>query len=124
MRLKEKLYNQCQDALKHRLEVIKNTISDKIKIEPVGFLTNPSPVSSIDSESFKILEKTIRDMFPNSIVVPGLVGGGTDSRYFYEISDDVYRFYPTRIGPNSMKRFHGIDEKIRKDNLGRSIELK
>ena len=28
MRLKEKLYNQCQDALKHRLEVIKNTISD------------------------------------------------------------------------------------------------
>ena len=95
---------------------IINTISDKIKIEPVGFLTNPSPVSSIDSESFKILEKTIRDMFPNSIVVPGLVGGGTDSRYFYEISDDVYRFYPTRIGPNSMKRFHGIDEKIRKDN--------
>ena len=95
---------------------ITNTISNKINVETVGFLTNPSPVSSVDSENFKILEKTIRDLFPNSIVVPGLVGGGTDARYFYEISDDVYRFYPTRIGPNSMKRFHGIDEKIRKDN--------
>lgn len=102
---------------------IENTISDKIRVEPVGFLTNPSPVSSVDSEAFKILEKTIRDMFPNSIVVPGLVGGGTDARNFYEISDDVYRFYPIRIGPNSMKRFHGIDEKISKDNYEEIIEF-
>ena len=102
---------------------ITNTISNKINVESVGFLTNPSPVSSIDSENFKILEKIIRDMFPNSIVVPGLVGGGTDARYFYEISDDVYRFYPTRIGPNSKKRFHGIDEKISKDNYKEIIEF-
>ena len=104
-------------------EHIKSTISDKIKVEPVGFLTNPSPVSSIDSEAFKTLEKTIRDMFPNSIVVPGLVGGGTDARYFYEISDDVYRFYPIRIGPDSMTRFHGIDEKISKDNYREIVEF-
>ncbi len=102
---------------------IVSTISDKIKVEPVGFLTNPSPVSSIDSDAFKILEQTIRDMFPKSIVVPGLVGGGTDARYFYEISDDVYRFYPTRIGPDSMTRFHGIDEKISKDNYKEIIEF-
>ena len=102
---------------------IENTISDKVKVEPVGFLTNPSPVSSIDSESFKILEKTIRDMFPNSIVVPGLVGGGTDARYFYEISDDVYRFYPVRLGPESLTRFHGIDEKISKDNYIQIVEF-
>lgn len=95
---------------------IENTILDKIKVEPVGFLTDPSPVSSIDSEAFKTLEQTIRDMFPTSIVVPGLVGGGTDARYFYDISDDVYRFYPMRLAPDSMTRFHGIDEKISKDN--------
>ena len=95
---------------------IINTVSDKVRVESVGFLTNPSPVSSTNCEGFKILEKTIRGMFPKSIVVPGLVGGGTDARYFYKISDDVYRFYPTRIGPNSMKRFHGIDEKISKEN--------
>jgi carboxypeptidase PM20D1 len=102
---------------------IESTISDKIKVEPVGFLTNPSPVSSIDSEAYKTLEKTIRSMFPSSIVVPGLVGGGTDARYFYEISDDVYRFYPIRITPESMTRFHGIDEKISKDNYKEIIEF-
>ncbi|TMM56860.1 M20/M25/M40 family metallo-hydrolase [Maribacter algarum] len=97
-------------------EHIKNTISDKIKVERVGFLTNPSPVSSIDSEGYQTLQQTIRDVFPSSVVIPGLVGGGTDARYFYEVSDDVYRFYPIRLGPESMTRFHGIDEKISKDN--------
>ena len=97
-------------------EHIKSTISDKIKVERVGFLTNPSPVSSIDSEGYQVLQQTIRDVFPTSVVIPGLVGGGTDARYFYEVSDDVYRFYPIRLGPESMTRFHGIDEKISKDN--------
>jgi carboxypeptidase PM20D1 len=102
---------------------IENTISGKIKVEPVGFLTNPSPVSSIDSEAYKNLEKTIRDMFPNSIVVPGLVGGGTDARYFYDISDDVYRFYPIRLDPEGLSRFHGIDEKISKENYKEIIKF-
>ena len=95
---------------------IVNTVSDKVRVEEVGFLTNPSPVSSVESENFKILEQTIRDIYPNSIVVPGLVGGGTDARSFYDISDDVYRFYPIKLAPDSMSRFHGIDEKISKEN--------
>ena len=102
---------------------VEGTISNKIKVAPVGFLTNPSPVSKIDSEAYKVLEKTIRSMFPNSIVVPGLVGGGTDARYFYDISDDVYRFYPIRLSPETRTRFHGIDEKISKENYKEIIEF-
>lgn len=104
-------------------EHIVTTISEKIRVEPVGFLTNPSPVSSIDSEAFKVLEQTIRDIYPNSIVVPGLVGGGTDARYFYDISDDVYRFYPIRLSPENLTRFHGIDEKISKENYKEIVEF-
>ena len=102
---------------------IENIISDKIKVEPVGFLTNPSPISSIESESFKTIEKTIRSVFPTSIVVPGLTGGGTDARYFYDVSDDVYRFYPIRLNPKTLTRFHGIDEKINKENYKELIQF-
>lgn len=102
---------------------IEATISDKIKVEPVGFLTNPSPVSSVDSDAFKNLEQTIRNIFPDAIVVPGLVGGGTDARYFYDISDDVYRFYPLRINSENMTGFHGIDEKITKENYKEIIQF-
>nr|WP_297788523.1 M20 family peptidase [uncultured Allomuricauda sp.] len=100
---------------------IQKTVGDNITVELAGFATNPSPVSGIDSEAFKNLEKTIRSVFPEAVVVPGLIGGGTDARYFYDVSDDVYRFYPIRIGPDSMTRFHGIDEKIEKDNYKEMI---
>ena len=102
---------------------VENTVSDKIRVEAAGFLTNPSPVSGIDSEAFRILEKTIRSVFPEAVVVPGLIGGGTDARYFYEVSDDVYRFYPIRLGPESMSMLHGIDEKISKENYREIIEF-
>jgi carboxypeptidase PM20D1 len=102
---------------------IESIVSDKVRVEPVGFLTNPSPVSSVDSESYKTLEKTIRGLYPGTVVVPGLVGGGTDGRYFYEIAEDVYRFYPMRINPESMTRFHGIDEKISKENYREILEF-
>jgi len=102
-------------------EHIQETIGDGIKVEIAGFSTNPSPVSGIDSDAFKNLETTIRSVFPEVVVVPGLIGGGTDARYFYDVSDDVYRFYPIRIGPDSMTRFHGIDEKISKENYKEMI---
>ncbi|MGN7514030.1 MAG: M20 family peptidase [Allomuricauda sp.] len=102
-------------------EHIIEVVGDKVKVELAGFATNPSPVSGIDSDAFKNLEKTIRSVFPEAVVVPGLIGGGTDARYFYGVSDDVYRFYPIRLGPDSMTRFHGIDEKIGKDNYKEMI---
>lgn len=102
---------------------IEATVSDKVRVEPVGHLTNPSPVSSVESEAFQILAKTIRNQNPEALVVPGLVGGGTDARNFYQISDEVYRFYPMRINAESMTRFHGIDEKISKENYKEIIEF-
>ena len=104
-------------------EHIENTISSKIRVEKTGFLTNPSPSSRIDTDSYKLLESTIRSVFPETVVVPGLIGGGTDARYFYKISDDVYRYYPLRISPETMSRFHGIDEKISKENYKEIIQF-
>lgn len=104
-------------------EHIKNTVGEKIRVEPVGFLTNPSRVSEIDSDAYRTLEKTIRSLFNDAIVVPGLVGGGTDARYFYDVSDDVYRFYPVKIDKDNMKGFHGIDEKISKENYKEIIQF-
>lgn len=95
---------------------IESTVSDLVRVEEVGFLTNPSPVSTVASQTYKTLEQTIRNQFPTTIVVPGLVGGGTDARYFYEVAEEVYRFYPMRLDSKSMTRFHGIDEKISKEN--------
>ncbi|WP_026953118.1 M20 family peptidase [Algoriphagus mannitolivorans] len=102
---------------------IKSIVSDKVQVEPVGFLTNPPPVSSADAEPYKILEKTMRSLHPETVVVPGLVGGATDSRYFYPVSEQVYRFHPMRLDSTSMQRFHGIDEKLGKENYKEIIQF-
>ncbi|MBC2839813.1 M20 family peptidase [Robiginitalea sp. SC105] len=102
-------------------EHIRETVHDTIRIEPEGFLTNPSPVSGVESEGFAVLQNTIRGLFPDAVVVPGLVGGGTDARYFYDVSEDVYRFYPMRLHESNFGRFHGIDEKISKENYAEII---
>ncbi|WP_431161869.1 M20 family peptidase [Flagellimonas beolgyonensis] len=104
-------------------EHVQETVGDKIKVELAGFTTDPSPVSGIESEAFKNLELTIRSVFPEAVVVPGLIGGGTDARYFYDVADDVYRFYPIRLEPDSFTRFHGIDEKISKENYREMVEF-
>lgn len=104
-------------------EHVQETLGDKIKVELAGFSVDPSPVSGIDSEAFKNLELTIRSVFPEAVVVPGLIGGGTDARYFYDVADDVYRFYPIRLEPDSFTRFHGIDEKISKENYREMVEF-
>jgi acetylornithine deacetylase/succinyl-diaminopimelate desuccinylase-like protein len=58
------------------------------------------------------LVATIHELFPDAVVAPGLVLGGTDSRHFGVIADDVYRFIPVRLGPGDLERFHGTDEPI------------
>jgi carboxypeptidase PM20D1 len=76
----------------------------------------------LEKEKYKKLEK-IREIFQKLLVIPSMIGGATDARYFYEISDEVYRFYPLRMDSTSLTRFHGIDEKIGKENYKEIIEF-
>jgi len=72
----------------------------------------PSPISSVDTESFRLLERTMRQVVPAALVVPWLVVGGTDSRNFTSISAEVYRIGAMRLGPDDTKRAHGTDERV------------
>ena len=55
---------------------------------------------------------TIRGMDENILVAPYMVRGGTDSKYFYAVSPNVYRFMMIRVDPETIKYVHGIDEHV------------
>ena len=76
------------------------------------FSTEPSPVAEIDSESYRTIEKTIRQIFPKTVVAPALLVAATDSRHYIPLADNVYRFLPQRLSPKDIARIHGIDERI------------
>uniref|UniRef100_A0A4W5PR23 Peptidase M20 domain containing 1 n=1 Tax=Hucho hucho TaxID=62062 RepID=A0A4W5PR23_9TELE len=100
------------------LEFIQSTVGDeRVKIELVdGF--DPLPVSSYDETSFgfQTIKKTLLDQFPQVTVAPGLCIGNTDSRHYTDLTKDIYRFTPTWIRPGDTQRFHGINERISKEN--------
>jgi len=98
-----------QDVLEHVRAVIRDP---RVTTEPIGTPSEPSEVSDVASPDFALLQRTIGQVFPEAIVAPALVLGGTDARHYGAVADDVYRFSPYRFGPSDLSRAHGIDERI------------
>lgn len=91
----------------------KTTINDpRVTITPLKQVWNPSPVSDLESESFAQLQKTIRQVFPGTVVAPYLVTGATDSRHYLVLTNNVFKIVPVVITPEDLKRPHGTNERI------------
>lgn len=100
------------DSIKDVERYIKEVIDDpRVQIEAF-MASEASPVSSIDSLGYKLIEQTIRRLDDSLLVAPYLVQGGTDAKNFYPLSDNVYRFMMVRLNPQTLKRFHGVNEQI------------
>jgi carboxypeptidase PM20D1 len=120
------------ESIATTIESIRRIVDDaRVKIKPFefgplgirGFYSEPSPVSSVNSPSFVALKQTIQQVFPEVCVAPGLVIAATDSRHFADLSDNVFRFCPFRLGPGDLARIHGIDERISIDNYERIVKF-
>jgi carboxypeptidase PM20D1 len=77
---------------------------------------DPSPVSPTDSMGYELLAGMIRGFDDKILVAPYLIQGGTDARYFYRVSPNVYRFIMARATPETLRQVHGIDERIPVDD--------
>lgn len=98
-----------EDVIAH----VKSVMNDeRITITKGGFVSEPSKLSATDNEQFKILNTTILQLFPNVVVAPYLVVGGTDSRHYGELTDNIYRFSPIHLNKNNQKSFHGLNERV------------
>lgn len=103
--------------------IVKLINDDRISVEVLTQSTEPSSFSETNSDSFKLIERTIYQLFPDVVVSPGLLGGGTDSKHFQSVADNVYRFYPTRINPENKGGFHGNNEHITVANYFETIQF-
>ena len=114
--------DDVDDVLAHVRDVVDD---ERVKIEIVKRTPprEPSPVSPVGSETFVALQRTIRSLFPNAIVVPYLVLGGTDARHYARLSDNVYRFSPYRMGTEALELAHGTNERIEVANLKRGVRF-
>jgi carboxypeptidase PM20D1 len=80
-----------------------------------------SPVSPVDGPAYQSLVQTIRQAFPDAVAAPYLVSGATDARYYAALSPAVYRFSPYLLDASLLKTIHGVDERVRIEDLGRMV---
>ncbi|WP_240989118.1 M20 family peptidase [Salipiger mangrovisoli] len=98
---------------------------DRITITDISASTPATAVADPDGPGYKALEKTIRQIWGNDLIVaPFFVIGGSDSKHFQAraFAPDVYTI--TGIQLDSMKEFagfHGVNERIKVDEYGKTI---
>lgn len=98
---------------------------DRRKISLFGVdALEPAPVSPVDAESFQILSGTIKhtlkplDQDSELIVTPYLMPANTDTKFFWRLTRNIYRFTPINLVHN-LNRAHTTDEFIRADEFVR-----
>ena len=92
---------------------IQSALGDLPVTVEAGQTSPPTSVSATQDSTFRLLQRTIRQVTSDSVVVaPYLVPGATDSRYYADATDHVYRLIPYTLTPDDRGRIHGVDERI------------
>ena len=104
-------------------QVARTLNHDKFELYALPGASEASKVSPTASEPYRLINRTVREVFPGTLVTPGLMIGGTDSRHFSEISEHIFRFSPVRAKSEDLARFHGTNERISTDNLAELIRF-
>jgi carboxypeptidase PM20D1 len=106
------------------MEHVRTTVAnERVELKGAPDAYDPPPVSPTASASYQLINRTIRSLFPGTVVAPSLMIGGTDSRHFSAISDNIYRFSPVRARAEDLPRFHGTNERIATSNLAELVRF-
>lgn len=109
-----------EDVIAHIEHVTRNIEGLTVKAGTSGIRgAGASPVSPIDNRAYAILHAVAKDATDGASVAPGLVLGATDSRYANAITENVYRFMPALMSLEELSGFHGTNERISVENMGR-----
>lgn len=69
-----------------------------------------APESSMETEGCKAMKMSVEKVYPGLPIVPFVLAGGTDSRHFLEVTDQVLRFSPMHAAPEQGRGVHGDNE--------------
>ncbi|HOG53169.1 MAG TPA: M20/M25/M40 family metallo-hydrolase [Bacillota bacterium] len=103
-------FGETPESVKAELE---RAIGDeRVKVVPIGHQQAPSKVARVDNAQFGLLHSAIKRHFPDAVVIPGLLTGGTDTKHYAGLTDSVYRFIPIKLTHELAEGVHGINERI------------
>ena len=81
-----------------------------------------SDVSSWEADGFDLIGRSLREVYGDVAVTPGLMIAGSDSRHYGQVADDAYRFNPFELTQENLSGFHGTNERMGVDNFVMGIK--
>ncbi len=99
---------------------VRRAIADPGIVIHVDSGREASPTSRTETRGFRLVERSLREVYPNAVVAPALIIGGTDAKHMAALTDDIYRISPVRARSEDIPRYHGIDERI---SIANYVEL-
>jgi carboxypeptidase PM20D1 len=114
------------DTVASVMEHVRLAVDDsRVKIEPMQGErpVEASPRSSVNSSNFKLMQKTLAQVYPEAVVAPFVFVAATDSKHYAPLTSDIYRFSPILMNSEDVARLHSTNERIGLDNFARSIEF-
>jgi len=95
---------------------------ERVKLRIIYPSTPPSPASDTSHHSFRIIQESIQEVFGN-LSAPALVVGNTDTRWYWDLSTQIYRFSPVALSLKETAMFHGLNERISKKSLVSMVDF-
>jgi len=108
----------CKDLMAHCEKAIGNSSVEKTMLRG----EEPSRITPIDSDAYRLLCQTIQALRADCIPVPVPVLGATDSRKFEAICAHIFRFTPLYT-PGLAHTVHGINEAMPVDSLQEGVQF-
>ena len=97
---------------------------DQVEITDEG--DNPATASALDTPLWKVLERVTGKLIPGVGIVPAMMVGATDARFFRRKGVVAYGYslYSEKLSfAEYVTMFHGHNERIDQDSLGLMLQL-
>jgi carboxypeptidase PM20D1 len=115
---------QPGDTTETVLAHVRRVLNDpRYEVTVVEGSREASAQAPIDVPGFERLARTIRAVYPGTIVAPYLTIGGTDARHYASITRNIYRFTPLIGRSSDLKRVHGTDERTAIEHYQHAIQF-
>jgi Gly-Xaa carboxypeptidase len=98
----KKIYSPSTSDNPRNTTVVLSTTPDAL---------DPAPVSPETTYAWKLLASTVKQTFGKDVILaPSLMTGNTDTKFYWDLTRDIWRFTPIR--ENSRANAHTVDEWV------------
>ena len=111
-------WGQCRRCGGNRKRAEKYGIETEV-------LYQDAPCKPVDYQAapFRLLERVAEKIYPGYGVVPYVMTGGTDAKYYGDICDDALRFAPIEIDAQQYASVHGANENLYVNALPPAVDF-